>query len=117
MNIEINGLEWKIEEVSSDDRRLLVNDARCAGVTDYILKIVYIDSSLSQPYKRRVLRHELGHVYIDSYLIEKKDLYSEEELVEFLALYGVQICAHTDAYFNQISRKNSQKGGKRGDKI
>lgn len=100
MEVKINRLLWKIEEIESVDSRLYVNEKYCFGVCEYAIRTIYLDKNMEERYKRKVLRHELCHALLASYMLRSKDEYTEEELCEFVALYADEIKEIEFRYFN-----------------
>ena len=99
MKVEINNLIWEIEEVETRDVNLLEGENSCYGTCHYYKNVIYLDKSLTEFHKKRVLAHELTHAYIFSYLLTKQEKYSEEEMCEFVALYGNDIWNQVTDYF------------------
>lgn len=96
---EINELLWQILEVDPDDKLLLDEKGRsCYGICQNGSLKIYVDNSLPLDFKRQVIIHELGHAFIDSYMLSKKEKYSEEEVVEFVAIYAKRILDITNNY-------------------
>lgn len=96
--MKLNNLEWKIIEVNVLNRNLIVSEKACFGVTNYDEKTIYLDETMKDDRKEQVLRHELTHAVIHSYLIENKENYSEENVCDFVAQYGNLICKLAKEY-------------------
>jgi Zn-dependent peptidase ImmA (M78 family) len=99
MQVIINNIEWKIIELSNDDRRLLSAHGVCNGYCYPALSEIYIDQNLPLDRKRRALMHELTHAFLSVHNLSQQETYTEEELAEFVALYGREIYQIMDAYF------------------
>lgn len=100
MKVDINNIKWEIISVPSFDTRLYFENKKANGACEYATKKIIIDNQLSKDVQICVLRHELVHAFIDSFLLEQKDNYSEEEIAEFVALYAQQICCIANKYFS-----------------
>ena len=59
MKIEINGIEWTIEEGNSTDSIMVVDGNFCKGVCLFKESKIVLDSSLKMDSKKLTLRHEL----------------------------------------------------------
>lgn len=93
-----NKCSWVIEEVSGLDSTLLVDGKRCRGATHFYNRKIYIDKNLEATDKKQVLLHELAHAILYDTQLELKDEYSEENLCEFIALYGETILQTAEGY-------------------
>lgn len=89
--IKIKELVWCILQVKPDSPNLLIGTDKCFGVCDNYNRIIYIDESLEINAKKRTLKHELTHAFITTYLLERKDNYTEEDLCELVSIYGEDI--------------------------
>lgn len=99
MKIEINGKHWTIEERPTNDSFLYWENGRLTGSTHYFHKLIVIDETLLKESKETVLRHELTHAFLHETQIQQKDEYTEEELCDFVGIYGEQIQKIVDGYF------------------
>lgn len=91
---------WKVYEVPGNDSMLLVNGSRVRGATHFYHQSIYIDEGILPDDKRRVLMHELAHAFIYITQLDYKDKYSEENLCDFVAMYGDYIHRLADLYFD-----------------
>lgn len=98
MKFILNGIEWSISERSD------MQQSDEVGHIDYSTKQISIDKSISKDFKRKVIIHEIGHAIMDSYLLSNTGKYTEEEMVEFLALYADKAVSITDRYFEGKDR-------------
>lgn len=89
--IKIKDLEWQIILVPTTSSNLIVNGNACYGVCNHYEKKIYLDKELPDDQMRRTVVHELTHAFITSYFIERKEHYTEEDLCEFVAIYGEEI--------------------------
>lgn len=114
----INNLEWEIKEANSDSEELKLNEENVIGFCQPYTNTIYIDKTLKEYHKKRVLAHELTHAYIYSHLLTRPEKYSEEELCDFVALYGKQIWNQVDEYFfkQEINQTTIQPTNKKKEK-
>lgn len=89
--VDINKLNWTIEEVDTRSAELIVDNKSCFGVCKYLTQEIFIDASLKEDKKCQTLKHELTHAFLYCHLLEKKENYTEEELCEFVAIYSDEI--------------------------
>ena len=88
---EINGIEWRIEIVSSSDYHLMRSDGVYSlGVTDGNTSTIYLSNRLRGAILRRVLAHELCHCFCMSYGIHMP-IDQEEYLADWISLYGAEL--------------------------
>lgn len=87
----INGQEWNLEFVSSDDPILTRSDeSKTVGVTIKDIHTIYISNDIGGDFLRAVLTHELCHAYCISYNIYIPIKY-EEVFCNLIADYGDDI--------------------------
>lgn len=96
--LKINNSLWKIVEVETKDPNLVIEDNMCFGVCDYSTFTIYLDKNLEDENKFNTLLHELTHAYMYSFLLSKKEVYTEEELCQFIAHYGESIVFEAQNY-------------------
>lgn len=90
MKIIVNGIEWELI-FTSDLSKLERDDGSVTlGVTDTNSYIVYIWNRLNSKMTRKVLLHELCHVFIHSYGYVL-DIEQEEFLCSFLDTHSDEI--------------------------
>lgn len=95
---------WKIEFVDSSADVLLRGDgSRSVAVTDNVSKTVSVSNAIDGDFLRKVICHELTHVFMFEYNIFIK-LEAEEFICDFVATYGTDIINLTDNIFNVIRR-------------
>lgn len=87
MKFDIKGSFWNVI-LTKDKKALRVNGKVCAGATHYREQTIYIDKGLKLSQTIRVLIHELTHVVIYLTQVSPKDIYTEEDVCEVMALYG-----------------------------
>ena len=106
MKVEINGVEWNIEEATpTTNTRLYVDGSPRFGICELGCKNILIDKNLRPDVKIQVLRHELTHAFLNAFLLDRKESYTEEELAEFVALYGQQVCDYANQYMKDYLRR------------
>ena len=119
MKFVLNGVEWRIKEVSQVEIKCLqnkrngnhkenlksVND-RYYGITYTDECIIYLDRHLKADRKRKTLLHELTHCYIASYMPHGEKEYTEEDVAD--------IVSNSFDIINGISNEYLIKKGKKG---
>lgn len=97
-NIEtdLNGQKWRVCVVDAHDPSLLLYGELRRGCTWWNLQKIYLSNELDERTAPRVIAHELTHATL--YATQIKDLgnstvenFTEEDVCEFMALYGAQI--------------------------
>lgn len=100
MQININGLNWTIEEVETRSAELIVNGNQCFGVCQYLNQRILLDITLKNDKKLQTLKHELTHAFLYCHLINMKESYTEEEVCEFVAMYSQAINEIAQTYID-----------------
>lgn len=92
--INVNGYKWNII-FTRNPNDLKINGVVHLGVTDKIKKIVYLNDNLNGDLLRKVLIHELTHVWMYSYgyFIDRE---TEEFLCSFVDTYAQDVIEHAD---------------------
>lgn len=98
MNFVLNGLNWKIEELSQQEIKSIVNkrknnndedikstDTMYFGLTYHDQSIIYLDKDLPIDRKKKTLIHELTHCYIDCYITHQEKSYDEEMVCDIVS--------------------------------
>ena len=98
MIIKINNMNWEIKEVESSHSMLLVSGAVSLGTSHFLHKEIYLNKDLKPEHKQQILRHELTHAFMSETQISDKDTFDEEELCEFVGLYGQRISEIAERY-------------------
>lgn len=101
MKFNINDIEWEIIELDGLDTRLQNKGEYCAGVCVYDKKEIYLLNNIKLSHKRKVLIHELAHAHLYDCLLKNTGKFDEEEVCEFVAIYGTQIFGIADKYFTE----------------
>jgi hypothetical protein len=101
--------KWCIEEVDKDCKEINCDfdGMETHGRTMYAIKKVYIRNDLTRTDKKRVLLHELCHVFIsETQCIVSGDdstkFYSEENLCDFVGMYLCEINKIFCDYFENV---------------
>ena len=102
---------WTIREVAGLDSALLVKDMRCRGTTHYYSREIFIDKDMSFYDKKQTLIHELTHATLYDTQIESKESYSEEDICEFMGIYGESILKIAENYLEE-KRKTYENDSK-----
>ena len=119
MKFQLNGVEWRIEEISQVDIKQMQNkrkgndeenikdlNNRYYGITYTDECIIYLDKDLPEDRKRKTLLHELAHCYISSYITHEDNNYNEEMVAD--------IVSNSFDIINGISNEYLIRKGKKG---
>ena len=88
MKITINNAEWEIKEV---DEKIFVDKRECLGSCDWVEKIIKLRKSLVKDFKKEVLLHELAHAFHAEYALLQQEIFSAEELCQFVSKFSTEI--------------------------
>lgn len=104
IRVKINSSNWNI--VLTDNKQDLIDrDGHlCKGTTSYKKSTIYISNEVSRENLAHLLRHELTHVYLYETQIRLTDNYSEEDMCEFIAIYGKRIIKKADTILRRVGR-------------
>ena len=103
----INGRHWDIVFVRPLSENLRRSDGSITvGVTDGNVNKVYLSSALHGPFLRRVMAHELCHVFCMSYDVVMP-IEQEEFLADWISLYGTELIYLLDNLMSVILRKTA----------
>ena len=103
MKITINDLEFEIIEVEKDSKEF--KDEKIEGLLGLYNPIeqkIFIRSDLNPVRKRKVLIHELTHLFIDMYGFVGCQ-FTEEMLCSFIESYSTKINYIASKYVEQLS--------------
>lgn len=101
----INNVKWNIKFVPSLHPMLYRSDGSITvGTCDNETRTIYIDSTLSGQFLKKVLCHELTHAAMFSYGIELS-IEQEELLADLIATYGEEIILITNKIFKKLKEK------------
>lgn len=96
--------EWSVV-ITDEKKKLKSNGKFCAGITCYKEQTIYIDMGLRENQLYRVLLHELTHVYLYTTQINIQETYTEEDMCELVALFGVEIITKANEIIQIIMKK------------
>lgn len=94
---------WSIIEVAGSDSSLFIDGKHCRGATHYFNREIYINKDLTPEDKKQTLIHELVHATLYDTQIELKEEYSEENLCDFVAMYGEGVVRVAEDYLRKTS--------------
>lgn len=94
MKIHVNGHEWSII-FTSDPSNLRIGNTIHLGVTNKDTLQVYLNDDIRGDLLRKVLVHELTHVWMYSYgyFVDRE---TEEMLCSFVDTYAQDVIEHAD---------------------
>ena len=107
MKVEINNLIWEISIVPNTNPELIINGYAAAGTTWHMTQKIYLSADLTKDTVRSVISHELAHAFLCSTQIRptkeaEEEHYSEEEMCNFVSMWGEQIFTLTDKIYNEL---------------
>lgn len=97
--MKVNGLDWSIVFTDRDED-LIINGVVHLGVTDRSTQTVYLNASLQGELLRKVLVHELTHVWIFSFGYEL-DRETEEMFCSFVDTFAEDIIDNSDRFLKE----------------
>lgn len=98
----VNDRQWNIVFVNPHSNALMRSDGSyTVGCTDNNTSNIFLADNLQGDFLLKVLTHEVCHVFCFSYNIVMP-LEQEEQLCDFVATFGRNIIALTDAIFKNI---------------
>lgn len=101
----INNVKWNIKFVPPKHPMLYRSDGSVTvGMCDNETRIIYIDSTLTGRFLKKVLCHELTHAAMFSYGVELS-IEQEEILADLIATYGEEIIIITNTIFTKLKEK------------
>lgn len=101
MNVLVNGIKYNVKEVEPTHSMLLIGDKRCSGTCHYHHQEIYLSNALKLDTMYNTLCHELSHAFLAETQLENKENFTEENLCEFVGIYGKKICEIADNYFKE----------------
>ena len=90
MKLKINNNTYKILIVDKEDERVIIDNYSHSGLTDFILKEIYIRNDLNDDSLRYTIIHELTHAYLESYGFLQVD-YTDEIIADITGNYLINI--------------------------
>lgn len=91
MTIELMHQIWTIEKVPSNSPDLFVGNEFVRGACWCGHQRIVLSQDLTCSQATRVITHELTHAYLYAYQVHVNETFTEEELCEFVAIYGMEI--------------------------
>ena len=91
LTIRVNGYPWDIVFTSDNKNLIDRNGHICKGLVSYKEKIIYVDRNVPREDIKHILKHELTHIYLYKTQLYVKETFSEEDICEFVAIYGSKI--------------------------
>lgn len=86
--ITIAGQEWEVFTADAHDPELIADGRACTGTTWCGHFKIYLSNELSGSRLLRTIKHELTHATIYSTQCEVPENFNEEQICEFVAIYG-----------------------------
>jgi hypothetical protein len=102
MKIDIIGQEWTVELVAPHDPEMKVNGNCCAGVCWKNKYKICLSNEFMTPHAKNTIRHELTHAFIFSTQAAVPEAWDEEEMSEFIGIYGKQISDLCEVIYNEL---------------
>lgn len=105
----IRNAEYKIYFLNNDfDKRLYLKDDEKYhfGIINFADEEIYINGNLTLNKIKQTLVHEITHAYINEYGFKSIDYFDEEQLCEFMAMYGDSILISCTRILEEYNIKN-----------
>lgn len=111
MRIEINNSTWEVAIVPNTNPELIVEGNAVTGATWLMQQRIYLSADLTKDTAKGIIAHELAHAFLCSTQIRlaedaKGEHYSEEEMCNFIAMYGEQILNLTYEVYDELYGKD-----------
>lgn len=90
--IKICGMNYTIKIVDAEDENLLLKGFYRAGLTSRIEETIYMADNLNNEIFKRVLLHEIAHVYIYASGMAQVE-WQEENVTDFIEAHLLEIYA------------------------
>ena len=90
--IKICGMNYTIKIVDAEDENLLLKGFYRAGLTSRIEETIYMADNLNNEMSKRVLLHEITHVYIYASGMARVE-WQEENVTDFIEAHLLEIYA------------------------
>lgn len=102
MNITIAGQTWEVFTADAHDPELIADGRTCVGTTWCGHFKIFLSNELRGSRLLRTIRHELTHAFIYSTQCEIPETFNEEQICEFVAIYGEEIVAKSADIFGTV---------------
>lgn len=110
MKVMIDGLEFEIIEEGNQNGHVFVasdetdiQELDTLGAAYYARQKIYIHRRLNVDLKKRTLRHELTHAFLETRGFAQSDM-NDEQICEFVASVAPLVEKITDNYFKGKAR-------------
>lgn len=102
MHILIAGQKWDVLKVSGHDPGLYADAKTCLGTAWPGHLRIYISAELEGDSALRTIKHELVHAYIYSTQAIRPETWDEEDVCEFLSIYGDEIIQQANLVYTKF---------------
>ena len=102
-NLTIVDQEWKIYTADAHDPELIADGRACTGTTWCGHFKIFLSNELRGSRLLRTIRHEITHAFIYSSQCEVPETFNEEQICEFVAIYGDKIIEISDEIFVTVN--------------
>lgn len=106
MKFKINNLEWSIDYLGENDKKLNGTDWITFGLTECVTQTITIRTGMSERLTRETVIHELCHAFLFSTGNQGSDGYTSEQLCNFFGSWADEIMKIADAFLNEAPDKN-----------
>lgn len=103
---------YDILEVAKDNENLVYEGTVCDGICDNHREMIFISRDLPRNVKEKVLKHELSHMYLRMSELGDGEVYTCEELCEFVSKFSSEIEEVCRVYFREMDERRSEKSDK-----
>lgn len=107
MNIKIAEQIWEVFTADAHDPELIADGRACLGTTWCGHFKIYLSKELFGSRLLRTIRHELTHAFIFSTQCEVPEAFNEEQICEFVAIYGKEIIEMSDKLYAAVSQSKT----------
>lgn len=95
--------EWEVYIADAHDPELIANGVDCAGTTWCGHFKIFLSNELRGSRLKRTIRHEITHAFIYSSQCDIPETFDEEQICEFVAIYGNKIIEISDEIFVTVN--------------
>lgn len=118
---KIGNAEYKIYFLNNDfDKRLYLKDDEKYhfGIINFADEEIYINGNLTLNKIKQTLVHEITHAFINEFGFKAIDYFNEEQICEFMSMYGDKIlilCTSIIEQYNLINNYGLSEKEERND--
>ena len=94
--------EWEANLVNSHNPSLIVDGTVCTGSMWSAQRQIYVSNELDKFALKRTLTHELAHAVVYATQFVTPEQYNEEQMCDFMAIYGETIVKKVETVYSQI---------------